>query len=113
MHCHADQISYQRIGCYKDNQVDPRPLPELLADLTSEVDWYQLDKVIRKCAKLAGDKGYTHFGIQSFGHCRSGKGAAKTYNRDGDSDGCLSGLGGKGENLVFTIISPRKFMLYT
>ena len=104
------QIAYDVVGCYKDNQVDPRPLPELLADLTSEIDWYHKDKVIRKCANLASDKGYTHFGLQSFGQCRSGKDAAITYNRDGDSSGCKSDLGGPGENLVFKIISLRKFI---
>ncbi|XP_078357489.1 uncharacterized protein LOC144642401 isoform X1 [Oculina patagonica] len=101
------QITYEALGCYKDNQVDPRPLPELLADLTGEVDWYDPSKVIKKCAKLASEKGYTVFGLQSIGHCRSGKNAAETYNSDGESPGCHGGLGGKRENLVFKII-PQK-----
>lgn len=100
------------MGCFKDNKVDPRPLPELLADLSGEVDRYHLDKVIQKCAELAHDKRYTYFGIQSFGQCMSGENAASTYNRDGDSAGCQSGLGGPGENLVFTVISLRGFLLY-
>ena len=103
-------ISYEKVGCFKDNQVAPRPLPELLADLTGEVDWYNLSKVIRKCAKLASEKGYTVFGLQSFGHCRSGKDAAETYNSDGDSVGCFGGMGGRGENLVFKIIPQCRFL---
>lgn len=111
-YCYAvqRQITYEVLGCYKDNQVDPRPLPELLADLTGEVDWYDPSKVIKKCAKLASDKGYTVFGLQSIGHCRSGKNAAETYNSDGESPGCKSGLGGKGENLVFKITPQSRFL---
>ena len=104
------QISYEEVGCFKDNEVDPRPLPELLADLTGEVDWYDPSKVTRKCARLASEKGYTVFGLQSFGHCRSGKDAAETYNSDGDSAGCFGGLGGRGENLVFKIIPHSRFL---
>lgn len=104
------QITYEALGCYKDNQVDPRPLPELLADLTGEVDWYDPQKVVRKCAKLASEKGYTVFGLQSIGHCRSGKDAAETYNNDGQSPGCQGGLGGKGENLVFKITPQSRFL---
>lgn len=105
------QISYEKVGCFNDNRVDPRPLPELLADLTGEVDWYDPSKVIRKCANLASEKGYTVFGLQSFGHCRSGKDAAETYNTDGDSaGGCFGGLGGKEENLVFKITPQSRFL---
>ncbi|XP_022786860.1 uncharacterized protein LOC111327040 [Stylophora pistillata] len=98
------QIAYETLGCFKDSQVDPRPLPELLADLTNEVDWYDPNKVIKKCAKLATDKGYTVFALQLYGQCRSGKHAAKTYDGDGLSSGCSVGLGGREENLVFKII---------
>ena len=98
------QVKYETLGCFKDSQVDPRPLPELLADLTSEVDWYDPNKVIKKCAKLASDKGYTAFGLQSYGQCWSGKKAAKTYDSDGVSSGCGVGLGGREENMVFKII---------
>ena len=99
------------MGCFKDNQVDPRPLPELLADLSGEVDWHDLSKVVKKCAQFASVKGYTVFGLQSFGHCRSGKDAAKTYNSDGVSAaGCGGGLGGIKENLVFKIIPQSRFL---
>lgn len=109
LHCNfgyedQQQIKYETLGCFKDSQVDPRPLPELLADLTSEVDWYDPNKVIKKCAKLASDKGYTAFGLQLYGQCRSGKNAAKTYDSDGVSSGCGLGLGGREENMVFKII---------
>lgn len=66
------------MGCYRDKQVDPRPIPKLLADLTGEIDWRDLSKVKRKCAKLASDQGYTYFGLQSFGQCRSGNDAASS-----------------------------------
>ncbi|KAK2555325.1 Uromodulin [Acropora cervicornis] len=99
------QISYGKVGCYKDNQVNPQPLPELLADLTKEIDWYDLDRVIQKCATLAKVKDYTVFGMQSLGHCRSGKNAENTYNKDGKSSGCRSGVGGRGENMVFMLNS--------
>ena len=68
------------------------------------MDWYDPNKVIKKCAKLASDKGYTAFGLQSYGQCWSGKNAAKTYDSDGVSSGCGEGLGGREENMVFKII---------
>lgn len=71
-------------------QVDPRPLPELLGDLTGKIDWHDLNKVKQKCARLASDQGYFYFGLQSFGQCRSGKDAESTYNRDGVSNDCKS-----------------------
>ena len=74
------------------------------------MDWYDPQKVVRKCAKLASEKGYTVFGLQSIGHCRSGKDAAETYNNDGQSPGCQGGLGGKGENLVFKITPQSRFL---
>lgn len=105
LHADQSQISYGKVGCYKDNQVNPQPLPELLADLTKEIDWYDLDRVIKKCATLAKVKDYKVFGMQSLGHCRSGKNAEKTYNKDGKSSGCRSGVGGRGENMVFMLNS--------
>lgn len=108
-HIVQQQIAYEKLGCFKDNRADPRPLPELLADLTSEVDWYDPSKVVKKCARLTSEKGYKVFGLQSFGHCRSGGDAENTYNRDGKSAGCNGGLGGVGENLVFKIIPQSRF----
>ena len=101
-------MTYEEVGCYEDNQVSPRPLPELLADLRSIVDWHALDKVIDKCAQLASDKGYTYFGLQSLGQCMSGKDAEKTFNKDGGSSGCIKGLGNNSENSVYRIIVQGK-----
>ncbi|XP_068694728.1 uncharacterized protein [Montipora foliosa] len=102
------EVTYGKVGCFKDNQADPRPLPELLEDLTGEIDWYDLDKVKQKCATLAKLKGYTYFGMQSLGQCRSGQHSESTYNQDGKSYGCQKGLGGEGENMVFALVSASQ-----
>ena len=49
-----------------------------------------LPDLICACAKAAKQKKYSHFGIQNFAQCWSGRNARKTYDIDGKSDKCIS-----------------------
>ena len=73
-------ILLKKMGCYKDNQNPPRPLPEyILTDRDKtlpiyskiDIDWgdwinYFPDFVCR-CAKQAKSQGYKFFGVQFYG----------------------------------------------
>ncbi|XP_028515478.1 uncharacterized protein LOC114575226 [Exaiptasia diaphana] len=88
-------IGYNKVGCFKDDSKQPRPLKERLFvdSLNSgyEIDWgswndYMVDLVCR-CAEVAAAKKHDYFGIQNFGECWAG---GNTYNRVGQSNECLS-----------------------
>ncbi|XP_031574004.1 uncharacterized protein LOC116307825 isoform X2 [Actinia tenebrosa] len=96
-------IPYEKLGCYKDSQQQPRPMNELILtdrDPTDPVysgktiDWgnwntYLIDLVCR-CARKAAEKKYNYFGIQYFGECWSGAEAGDTFGRDGLADTCVT-----------------------
>ena len=49
---------YEPVGCFHDSAVEPRPLPELLGNFRSELDWQDVKSVVDKCAELAKEKGW-------------------------------------------------------
>ena len=73
-------LDFERIGCFRDNKKDPRPLPEYIItdrerglNVSSgrSIDWrnwdvYMPDFVCR-CAKKANEKGHSTFGVQFYG----------------------------------------------
>ena len=89
------------VGCFRDSYVEPRPLPELIANFRDTIDSKDINKTVRACATIARDKGYKFFGIQFFTECWSGTGAETTYARDGLSVDCDSGVGKSGANFVY------------
>ncbi|XP_031557756.1 uncharacterized protein LOC116294312 [Actinia tenebrosa] len=91
-----------KIGCYSDHMDTPRPLPELVLsnrDPSSGVfdghifDWEKpvqsMQDLACRCARKVLQKNYTHFSLQFFGECWSGKNSASTYSNDGPSKSCL------------------------
>lgn len=74
-------VQYDKLGCFKDLKVAPRPLPDLILtdrDTTSPVysgvsiDWGNWDTyltgLVCRCAQKAAEaKIYQYFGIQSHG----------------------------------------------
>ena len=50
--------AYEPVGCFHDSGVVPRPLPELLGNFRSNIDWQQVELTVDKCAQLAKVKGY-------------------------------------------------------
>ena len=74
------RVMFERIGCYKDKQLKPRPLPDLVftdRDTTSRVysgqtiNWKQWDtympKLVCRCAEESVKKMKIVFGIQFYG----------------------------------------------
>ena len=76
----ACKVTYHKLGCYKDNQKNPRPLPKLLQTdrdpksavySTINIDWGKWDSYISdlvcRCAEKAAENNYHFFGLQYFG----------------------------------------------
>lgn len=81
--------------------MEPRPLPELIADLQNTIDRKDVNKTIMACAEKAREKGFKFFGIQYYTECWSGTGTEKTYGRDGTSKDCENGVGKSAANFVY------------
>eukprot|EP00794_Sanderia_malayensis_P009970 gene9970-10993_t len=95
---------FEKVGCFHDPvKTKHRPLPELLdshRDITSHahhghlVNWNNyrasLEKLVCHCAERAKKRGHTHFGIEYYGECWSGKHSSKTYNKYGPSKNCVN-----------------------
>ena len=73
-------VKYNKLGCFKDDMKNPRPLPLLLfTDRDSkspvysnkEIDWKNWDTYIKdlvcRCAKAAEEKKFSLFGLQNSG----------------------------------------------
>lgn len=76
------KIKVEQLGCYL--QGNPKALPEQLKDFKGTFKPSQASKLLNACAKLAKDKGYTHFGLgENQLTCFSGPDAAKTYENGG------------------------------
>ncbi|EDO36368.1 predicted protein [Nematostella vectensis] len=80
--CNSDVECSNFLGCYRD--ID-RPLPKLVANLRSNIDWHDMSKTIAECEKMvkAMHPTWTVFGIEFYGECWSGENGASTYAQDG------------------------------
>ena len=71
---------YKRVGCYRDKQANPRPLPNLIMtdrDIRSQVysgktiDWKKWDTylpdLVCRCARESSKKEMATFGLQYYG----------------------------------------------
>ena len=76
-------VDIERIGCFKDNQKAPRPLPDyIMTDREARlgiysgqsIDWRNWDvylpNFVCRCAQLAKEKGHDTFGVQYYGTCK-------------------------------------------
>ncbi|XP_031569120.1 uncharacterized protein LOC116303679 [Actinia tenebrosa] len=124
-------IQIERVGCFKDDMIPPRPLPEYILserDPTApsyngtDIDWINWNSYmpgfICRCAMLARKYGYTVFSIQFFAECWSGPAAIRTYDRNGESSRCISKnlrpckpddrycVGKQFTNFVYRIVEP-------
>ncbi|XP_032240147.2 uncharacterized protein LOC5514576 [Nematostella vectensis] len=95
-------VNFEPIGCYHDDMIIPRPLPDLILserDSTSPVfngkriDWLHWDtylpEFICRCAERAKELNRTVIGMQFYGECWSGVNGVNTYNRNGNSSNCV------------------------
>ena len=71
---------FERVGCFRDNQIAPRPLPDYIMTDRQEnlviysgqrIDWRNWDaympQFVCRCAKKAKEKGHIAFGVQFYG----------------------------------------------
>ena len=75
------EVGYRRLGCYRDNWQEDRPLPHLLFTDRDELsavysgnkytkenfDRPYLEDLVVRCASRARKLGYSVFGIEKFG----------------------------------------------
>ncbi|XP_020621140.1 semaphorin-5A-like [Orbicella faveolata] len=89
-------IEYVKVGCYKDSLREPRPLPMLIESYRFGLNWSFPEDLINsqvlRCAEAVSKKGYIIFGLQFYGECWSGENVNQTYDRDGNSNQCLSAV---------------------
>jgi len=95
--------TYVSIGCFADSRKKPRPLPVLIANKRSNIDWYNMKKTVQACAEEAKKRRLEYFSVQFFGECWSGANAGETFARDGESKDCWQGVGKKNTNAVYRI----------
>ncbi|XP_031558858.1 uncharacterized protein LOC116295232 isoform X2 [Actinia tenebrosa] len=95
----ACDLKFIKIGCFKDDQIEPRPLPELLfndrdGSSGQEIDWKNWDKYVDditcRCAKAAAKNRFGYFALQFYGECWSGQDAGASFPRAGRSSHCVS-----------------------
>lgn len=101
---YVEGIEYNKLGCYRDNWQEVRPLAELLFTDRNETsprysgkkyirknfNGLYLDDLIQRCASQSKKLGYQVFGIENFAECYSGDGGLETYNRDGPTRQCFT-----------------------
>lgn len=96
------EVAVKKIGCFNDDLLPLRTLPELLMtdrDPLSPrfsgklVDWTNwnvyISDVVCRCAKKAKKEDYKLFGIQFYGECWSGPNTQQTHARAGKSLMCV------------------------
>jgi len=90
--------------------VEPRPLPELIADFRDSIGRNNNNETIQACAETAKKRGFKFFGVQFYTECWSGTGAEKTYARDGISKDCINGIGKSGANFVYAFADDENHL---
>ncbi|KAL9985029.1 hypothetical protein ACROYT_G007383, partial [Oculina patagonica] len=101
----ADEVlGYKRLGCYRDNWQEQRPLHHLLFTDRDEsspkysgikytkdnYDRRYVEYLVKRCEAECKKFGYEVFGIEKFAECYSGDGGLATYNRDGPTRQCFT-----------------------
>jgi len=104
--CGRSDKTYVPIGCFRDNQYDGRPLPEMIGNHRKNINWYHMSETVKKCADDAWQKQFAVFGVQFYGECWSGPSGYVTYDKDGfNLQGCWEGVGRNRNNYVYAFTS--------
>lgn len=96
-------VKLKSVGCFADKSAS-RSFSHLVANLREEIDWYNLNKTVAKCAELVHDRGWEYFSLQFFGECWSGENGRLTYDRNGQSNNCVLGVGKESANFVYRLV---------
>ena len=49
--------AFVAVGCYRDSGRKPRPMPKLVKNMRSQIDWHNLQDIVVKCAQAVKEKG--------------------------------------------------------
>lgn len=96
---HSTVSRFYKIGCFHYKK---RVIPELLQDLSGQLNFENTEPAVLKCAELAQAKGYKFFGLGPNGKCYSGPKAGEQYYRYGSATTCVNGAGKWGSTFVYT-----------
>ncbi|XP_031549766.1 uncharacterized protein LOC116287250 [Actinia tenebrosa] len=97
-------VCTEAIGCFFDS-LSNRSFPKMMANLRPNIDWFNMNKTVQDCAKLAVKQGYKLFGLQFYGECWSGKESEIQYDKLGsDPNGCWEGVGKAHRNFVYKVL---------
>ncbi len=79
-------------------------LAEVLGDFTKEIQWDNTNEVVKKCAKLAYNKGFNLFALGQNGLCLSGADTRRKYHISGTYGAkCRDGIGMGKSMFVYTL----------
>ncbi|KAK2556766.1 A disintegrin and metalloproteinase with thrombospondin motifs 6 [Acropora cervicornis] len=99
----SDEMSYVPVGCFHDSRVGSRPLPELISSYRHNIEWGNINAIVRYCAHDTWKRQYPVFGVQFYAECWSGPFGHLTYDKDGFSwNGCWEGVGKAWNNFVYS-----------
>lgn len=89
-------VEYVKVGCYRDSLRRRRPLPVLIENYRSGINWsfpeHFINSEVLRCSEAVSKRGYIIFGLQFYGECWSGENVTETYDRDGNSSQCYSAV---------------------
>jgi len=93
--------SFYKIGCFNYKK---RVIPELLQDLSGQLNFDNTEPAVLKCAELAQERGYRFFALGPNGKCYSGPKADEQYFRYGSASKvkCVNGAGKSGATFIYT-----------
>lgn len=92
---------WRDLGCWRD-VISDRALPQLLVNLRSQIDWFNIGKTIDKCYQAAKKAGKMYFAVQFYGECWVADDDS-TYMKHGPSAACWSGVGKGFANYVYKV----------
>ena len=92
----STELIAEHVGCFQDS--GDRTMLERLGVFRPP------DDILATCLKLVVSRGYSYFGIQNGGACRTGAKAHLTYDDQGPASNCREGHGGPWANDVYRIV---------
>lgn len=79
-------------------------IQQVLGDFTKQINWDDTNEVVKKCAKLAHNKGYTLFALGSNGLCLSEANMKQKYHVSGSEGAkCKDGIGMWNSMFVYSL----------
>ncbi|CAK8691480.1 unnamed protein product [Clavelina lepadiformis] len=97
-------FEYQSRGCWRDTSSRAVPTVEGSSSILDGA-YQHRHNALKKCARVAKDRGYKFFAVQNGGWCATSHSAGSTYKKYGRSNACKTdGEGGPWANHVYEIV---------